>query len=279
MSGSDAGPEVGLAPISSSDAGPISTPTPETDAGVPSAADDASAPDATASPDAGDPGPCPAPPKTCRVLPLGDSITYGLGSTLGGGYRVPLFAAAVAGGLHLGFVGSQANGPAVVSGEPFPRSHDGYIGYTIEAGGGRRGLAPVVYNIVRGAQPHVILLMIGVNDVGLGLGTGPEIAGRLGAMLETVFMVAPAATVLVAQITPNTVTAEAPLLDAYNLALLDVAAQQVNEGHHVQIVDVHDAFTARADWPSLLSDGVHPNDAGYVVMGDAWFAALGPLLR
>jgi lysophospholipase L1-like esterase len=279
LSGLDAGSGAVTSPPSQ-DAGPTSDAAPELDTGgTTGAGPDAGQPEAGALPDAGDPGPCPAPPEACRVMPLGDSITFGVGSTLGGGYRVPLFAAAVAGGLHLTFVGSQANGPTVVAGEPFPRSHDGYSGYTIEDGGGHRGLSPLAWSLVSAARPHVVLLMIGVNDVGLALGTGPEIAARLGNMLETVFMAAPGATVLVAQITPNTITAETPLLDAYNLAMLDVAAQQVGEGHHVQVVDVHGAFAARADWPSLLSDGVHPNDAGYVVMGDAWFGALAPLLR
>jgi lysophospholipase L1-like esterase len=29
----------------------------------------------------------------------------------------------------------------------------------------------------------------------------------------------------------------------------------------------------------LAPDGVHPNDAGYKVMGQTWYAALSPLLH
>ena len=36
--------------------------------------------------------PCPPVPMVCKIMPLGDSITWGVGSSgAGGGYRVPLF--------------------------------------------------------------------------------------------------------------------------------------------------------------------------------------------
>jgi hypothetical protein len=46
----------------------------------------------------------PAPPSPLRILPLGDSITEG---TVAGGYRAPLYAALIADGYTVSYVGDQ----------------------------------------------------------------------------------------------------------------------------------------------------------------------------
>jgi hypothetical protein len=71
--------------------------------------------------------PCPAS-GDCKVLPLGDSITYG-STTNNGGYRVQLFTRAHADTKHLTFVGSQLDGPNTVAGITFPRNNEGHPGY------------------------------------------------------------------------------------------------------------------------------------------------------
>ena len=86
------------------------------DPDVPAAPD----PDVPASPDPGIPAspeppvaPSPtAPSRTgpIRILPLGDSLTWGVGSTDGSGYRTRLRSALTAAGLRVHFVGSQRSG-------------------------------------------------------------------------------------------------------------------------------------------------------------------------
>jgi hypothetical protein len=70
--------------------------------------------------------PCPLDME-CRIMPLGDSITYGTGSGFGptqnGGYRVRLFQMARAAQRTITFVGSQKSGPTTVDGVQFPTSH------------------------------------------------------------------------------------------------------------------------------------------------------------
>src|SRR5438045_11749 len=147
--------------------------------------------------------PCPAT-GPCRVLPLGDSLTFGVGSAgAGGGYRVPLFRRALGAKQSLTFVGSQANGPDTVDGVAFPRGHEGYRGYSIEPGGGREGLSTVVAKIVTAAQPHVVLLLAGTNDVGATIIDPPHAPDRLAALIDRVVEAAPAALILVAQIPPS----------------------------------------------------------------------------
>jgi len=119
-------------------------------AGVPDATtkDVTSAPDATAETSAHDAtvesasadtgtdaaslyNPCPPAGTPCAVMPLGDSITDGAGSS-GGGYRVPLFHLVSQDQKTITFVGSGQNGPAMVDGKAFPQHHEGHSGYTIE---------------------------------------------------------------------------------------------------------------------------------------------------
>ena len=58
--------------------------------------------------------PCPTNGDPCKVLPLGDSITFGINYE--GSYRVELFKKAVTASQNITFVGTQTNGPAMAPG-------------------------------------------------------------------------------------------------------------------------------------------------------------------
>jgi hypothetical protein len=100
--------------------------------------------------------PCPAM-GDCKVLPLGDSITDGIGFS--GGYRVELFSKAISAGKNLTFVGKSMNGPDKVGGETFPKNHEGHSGWTIEQIDG------IVETYALDPEPHIVLLHIGTNDM------------------------------------------------------------------------------------------------------------------
>ncbi len=88
--------------------------------------------------------PCPHNGDPCRVMPLGDSITKGTGSTHQAGYRLELFRLALLEHRDVTFVGSLQLGPNSAGNVPFPRNHEGHPGWTIDDGGGRSGLYPKV---------------------------------------------------------------------------------------------------------------------------------------
>src|SRR5690606_15758517 len=68
----------------------------------------------------GDFQPCPET-GPCKILPLGDSITFGLG--FDGGYRVHLFQLALEDDHEITFTGTQQpNGPDTVDGVSFPKN-------------------------------------------------------------------------------------------------------------------------------------------------------------
>jgi lysophospholipase L1-like esterase len=174
---------------------------------------------------------------------------------------------------------AEPNGPARVVGAPFPTAHEGHGGFTIDTGTGpaaRPGLAPLVSGSIRRHRPHVVTLMIGTNDVALGV---DHLASRLAKLVDEIITPQPAIVVMLAQIIPTSSASHNARVRAYNLVVADVARSRAEAGHDVRLVD---AYTPMADAPgfpdSVLADDLHPNDAGYAILAQAWYEALRPLL-
>jgi lysophospholipase L1-like esterase len=223
--------------------------------------------------------PCPPRGTPCRILPLGDSITAGAGSTAWGGYRVELFRKARKAGQTITFVGAVRNGPQLVDGALFPRSHEGHSGYTIDDGGGRSGISALVGPALDAVRPHIVTLMIGTNDVDLGLDL-PNAPARLGALIDAIQRGAPDALVVLAQIVPTVSATKDADVVAYNAAMPALVAARAAAGKHIVLVDMHAAFEKNPRFATeFMNDGLHPSDAGYAAMAEVWYAALGPLLH
>jgi hypothetical protein len=207
--------------------------------------------------------PCPAT-GDCKVLPLGDSITFGT-PTNNGGYRVELFSKAVADNKHMTFVGSQMDGPAMVAGKPFPKNNEGYPGWTISQIDG-------IANNMKALKdaPHIVLLHIGTNDMVQGANGAPM---RLGKLVDDIVAVLPSSLVAVSSIIP--LASGGSAVTTYNQAVPGIVQERANAGKHVIYVDQFKDFPT-----SELTDGVHPDDAkGYPRMGDVWYAAIKPYLH
>lgn len=190
-------------------------------------------------------------------MPLGDSITDGTGYA--GGYRVELFAKAIADNKrNITFVGSLSNGPNTVSGVTFPKSHEGHFAWTIAQ---VDGLIP---DPALNVAPHIVLLHLGTNDINQNLTGAPD---RLGSLIDQIVTDLPDALIVVAQIIPE--PSKASAITAYNSAIPQVVQTRANAGKHVILVDQFTGFPA-----SELGDGVHPNQAGYARMAGVWYAAI-----
>ena len=207
--------------------------------------------------------PCPTNGSPCKILPLGDSITRGVKSSDEGGYRSQLFKLIVAANQKVTFTGSLSNGPAQVSGQPFPRMHEGHSGWTISQ------LSPLVPSPALDGKPNIVLLHIGTNDIGSRDPAG--MATRLDALLEKIAQNGPDALVVVAQITQA--RTDNDIRDAYNAKIPGIVQAHAAKGQHMISVDVN-----KIPLTSLSSDGVHPNDQGYVYMAGIWYAAIKDLL-
>jgi lysophospholipase L1-like esterase len=213
-------------------------------------------------------------------MALGDSITFGTGSSSGGGYRDRLFHLAHAAGKTLAFVGSMQNGPSVVDGVAFPNQHEGYPGYTIgDPRSSLPGLAQLVVAEMAKHRPDIITLMIGTNDVNvqLDLRNAPK---RLGRMIDEIVLADPNVLLVVAQIVPSTSDTLNAWIEKYNAGLSTLVRERTAAGKHVALVDMYGAFVRDAGFKTaLLSDDLHPNDAGYERMAETWYATLAPMLR
>jgi GDSL-like lipase/acylhydrolase family protein len=219
--------------------------------------------------------PCPTNGDPCKVLPLGDSITYGLitvaadkassdpsvdGKDSHGGYRVKLFSDAVAGAKKMTFVGSQMNGPTAVASMPFPKSHEGWSGYTIVQIQGKAA------NDVA-AAPHIILVHAGTNDT---YGSDPSGApARLSTLVDYLTTNFPNALVVIAKIIPY--PSQTSNTNLINQSVAAMVQSKVTAGKHVIVADLNTGFTTSS---MLAGDGIHPNQKGYDWMGDTWYSAI-----
>ena len=52
------------------------------------------------------------------------------------------------------------------------------------------------------------------------------------------------------------------------------AIQALGREQGVPVADINAAFRAQGSLPALFVDDVHPNDAGYDVIAEAWFDAI-----
>ncbi|MGC4087567.1 MAG: SGNH/GDSL hydrolase family protein [Polyangiaceae bacterium] len=213
-------------------------------------------------------------------MPSGDSITVGAQSTDTGGYRVPLFRAAVlTNKKNMTFVGPSGAGPATVDGVAFPDSHDGHSGYIIDTIDTRKGLSPLMVQNLTTHTPHIVLLMIGTNDVNTQLDL-PNAPQRLAALVDKVSATAPNTLLVVAQLIPTRTDSLNTDVQTLNSAIATLVAERAKAGKHILLVDMYKAFTANSNYKTaLMFDGLHPNDAGYEVMAKTWYAAISAYLR
>ena len=198
-----------------------------------------------------------------KIMPLGDSITYGVGASTKGGYRLPLWNALKARGFSFHFVGSVKTGPS-----GFDQQNEGHPGWEINQ------IAAKVVNWLKTYRPNMILLHIGTNDFVKNYYPA-QASTRLSHLLDLITTTLPGSTVIVAQIIP--IPRNARLISevtAYNAAIPGIVRADVARGKHVQYVDMYHVVPPNG----MLPDQIHPNDIGYFQMANVWLRALLPLL-
>src|SRR5579863_1836945 len=131
------------------------------------------------------------PPQTVRlkIMPLGDSITFGTPDPGYGGYRHLLSMLLANDGYAIDFVGSERNGKS----GPANEGHPGWTISQIKDGIDSQGWLAT-------DQPDVILLHIGTNDIrGGNGGAAPD---NLSILLDDILTRLPRTRVIVAEIIP-----------------------------------------------------------------------------
>src|SRR5689334_5617383 len=156
----------------------------------------------------------PTPP--LRVMPLGDSITMGIGSATMSSYRIDLQNRLAAAGRSVDFVGSQRDGaPATAD-----LDHEGHSGWTIAK------IAGQVNGWLATSRPDAVLLQIGTNDMRTEAGSVGA-TGRLSALIDQIKVAAPTADIFVAKITGTksaSAAAQQRRTDSYNAKVPGIVA-------------------------------------------------------
>jgi lysophospholipase L1-like esterase len=195
--------------------------------------------------------PCPASVTTCLIMPLGDSLTQGAGDEANGGYRGELFRLLQRTGRAFDFVGSTKD--AIGSGhEGHPGAHisllDSYAGIWLPA-----------------FKPHVILMMMGTNDLDIHLAT--HVANYV-KNLDRMFTLLPDSLIVVAAI-PQVGSNDSVAID-FNRQLAAMVRSRAAAGKHVAIVDMHSAVQRR----DVSPDKTHLIHSGYVKLAASWYSVL-----
>jgi lysophospholipase L1-like esterase len=198
-----------------------------------------------------------------RIMPLGDSITAGVNSPTGDGYRDELyqFLVPVQQLYRTDYVGSQTSGTGA------DRNHEGHSGWRIDQ------LMPLVPGWMATYQPDIVLLDIGTNDARQGA-TADVMAQRMGGLLDAVLAAAPSVRIVVGDLVPNrygtysdTASVEQQRFNRLLPSIVSAAGPRVTLAH------VSAAVTS-----GQLTDGVHPGQVGYRYMAWVWWRCMAPLL-
>ena len=196
-----------------------------------------------------------------RIMPLGDSVTAGEGSSTGDGYRWHL-ARYLTDVEHwpAEWVGSQE------SGQQPNRHHEGHSGWRIDQ------LAGQIAGWIRIQDPDVVLVHAGINDALQGA-SGEVMLQRMALLVKTIVATDPTVEILIADLVP--------VRYGTDRDIASISMQRFNRGLHdavatySQVTIVH---WSRAIPNRLLGDGIHPTDEGYLRAAWVWYRCLGALV-
>lgn len=193
-----------------------------------------------------------------RLMPLGASITYGLKSSNGNGYRNDLRQMLVRDGYQVDMVGSRK------AGSMSDNDNEGWPGLRI---GQVQGKADVS---VPRLKPNLVTINAGTNDCVQNFDI-PGAGARMDGLLESVWAKSPGATIILSTLLVNgNPTTEGRVL-RINEQLRSLARRKAAARKRIVLAEMHGA-----DGPQKgeLVDGTHPNDAGYNKMAKIWHRSI-----
>ncbi|EAQ84781.1 hypothetical protein CHGG_08795 [Chaetomium globosum CBS 148.51] len=199
-----------------------------------------------------------------RILPLGDSITFGYNEPSGNSYRRDLQCLLSTHGNPVSLIGSVRNG------DWDNNESDAFNLHTLDeiltAGHPELTLpAP--------SQPNIILLHAGTVNLVLGVNV-TSAPGRLAHLIDFATAHNPHALLVVAQVIPNANATVNALIEEYNARIPGVvaAANRRRQGKNKNKVVL--APRMRGVTLARLPDGTHPDEEGYRIMAEHWYEAI-----
>lgn len=196
-----------------------------------------------------------------RIMPLGDSITYGITSEGEGnsGYRNYLWYSLQGAKMDVDFVGSVTGGISVTP--SFDTDNEGHPGWD------QFEIAEKTTSYLRRSQPNTILLHVGTNDRGT---TNPDGINQILNLVD-MYELENNATVDIHVALIIDRKEHDGRIEIFNRRLADLLQQRISNGDNISIVDMYNnAGLTDANY----GDPTHPNNSGYQKIANTWFQAL-----
>lgn len=193
-----------------------------------------------------------------RLMPLGGSVTYGVGSSNRNGYRKYLQDLLLANGYEVRMVGSRK------AGSMHNNENEGWRGYRLDQieNKAKRSIATV--------KPNLFTINAGSNDCIQNFHLD-LFAERMDDMLEYLWQTCPLSTVILSTLLVNADEQVNSRVLRVNSGLRNLVLLKEAERRRIVLADMNSAEGLKLD---DLMDGTHPSDNGYKKMADVWFAAI-----
>jgi lysophospholipase L1-like esterase len=217
------------------------------------------------------------------IMPLGDSITQGVGSTdevavprdCNFGYRLPLYNKLINEGNDVVFVGNQIQPVNSCTSYGIQinwnRSHEGHPGWRADQ------IRDEVIGFLQANPADIVLLHIGTNDLNSGQ-TPSDIVTEVRQILDRIDQYESANSREVKVIIARIIN-RVPLSSTYsqyNTELAAMAQTRIANGDKITIVDMENG--AGIDYGVEMNDAYHPDENGYAKMADVWYNAIVQML-
>ncbi|KAJ5732947.1 hypothetical protein N7533_013394 [Penicillium manginii] len=187
-------------------------------------------------------------------MPLGGSVTQGVGSSTGAGYRRPLLEMLQEHGFDVQMVGSRKTGSML------NKNHEGWPGFRIDEIDKKARLSTPEL------LPHVFAINAGSNDC-LQSFKLEEAGDRLGDMLEYLWQTSPNSTIILSTLVVSADKQTDSNVVYVNDQFRALAKRKSNEQKKIVFVDMYSEAGPQID---CLVDGIHPDNEGYEQMAKLW---------
>ncbi|KAF2168985.1 carbohydrate esterase family 3 protein [Zasmidium cellare ATCC 36951] len=231
---------------------------------------------------------CVVSPRTpLKIVPTGDSITEGEGSSDYNGYRLFLYQHLMedCADRSVEFVGTRRSGLSPDPSIKGLEETEGYSGWDIE----RLlnfSMDPIAQTLQR--EPNVMLLHIGTNNVAPLPLRPPDIVEpaqspeKLEQLIDEILQLAPSIVLIVAQIITSPNFGWKDNTPIFNAPIPDMVDRKKAKGYKILTVNmssvgtecVRDFDNSPVDCEDMNGDGLHPKDEGYRKMARFWYEAL-----
>ncbi|MBN2010364.1 Ig-like domain-containing protein [candidate division KSB1 bacterium] len=201
------------------------------------------------------------------IMPLGDSITRGVGSTNENGYRKPLYnllnGETGTYGFTFDFVGSLSDGDFADT------DHEGHNGYQ-----SNQLNSEIQTYLANAGHPDIVILHLGTNDIN----NARDLDATVADMESSIEQIGKTTTFLLCSLVPrydNTALDDSTTV--LNNKLKIMYYRKLNQGYDLYYVGINEVFKTKTNWNSSSyfdADKVHPNDGGYNLMAGVIFNVL-----